>query len=265
MSTAAILTAAGSGVRLGRDLPKALVEVAGAPMVLHAARNLAASGVVDHVIVTAPPDLVSGYRELFAAEPTLGIPVTVTAGGGTRQESVGKAIAALPTSVEVVLVHDAARPFATPDLIRRVVETVRAGHRAVIPAVPVTDTIKQVSASSYAIGEPYRHVSGPQPDRDPDIESVAFTPPREHLRVTQTPQGFDRRTLDRAFAAGAARGAVVTDDAALVEGIGVEVVAIPGHESAAKITTERDLLIAELIHRDAESGDVDPAPAEAAE
>jgi len=238
---------------LGRDQPKALVEVDGTPMMVHAARNLAASGVVDALIVTAPAELVDQYQEMFNADTDLSIPVTVIPGGGTRQESVQQAVTALPTTVDVVLVHDAARPFASPDLVRRVVETVQNGHRAVVPALPVTDTIKQVNSISYAIGEPYRRTAGPTPPPDSDIVPVAFTPPREHLRAVQTPQGFDRRTLDRAFVAGAARGAVATDDAALVEGIGVEVVTIPGEESAAKITTERDLRMAEMCHRDASS------------
>lgn len=248
MATAAILTAAGSGVRLGREQPKALVEIAGAPVFIHAARNLAASGAVDQLVVTAPRPRVQQYTEMLAADPYVTVPVTVIAGGGTRQESVARALDQLPKGFDVVLVHDAARPFAPPGLTKRVVDAVHAGNLAVIPALPVSDTIKQVTPTNFAIGEPYRRAVVPRKPRDPDVIPVAFTPPREHLRVIQTPQGFDRRTLERAFAAGAARGAVVTDDAALVEGLGVEVVTIPGDEAAAKITTERDLRIAEFLH-----------------
>jgi 2-C-methyl-D-erythritol 4-phosphate cytidylyltransferase len=245
MSTLAILTAAGSGTRLGRDVPKALVEVDGVPLVLHAARRLAASGVVDRLVVTAPPGAAAGVRALLAADPLVGLPAEVVDGGGTRQASVAAGLACAPDDVDVVLVHDAARPFAPAALVRRVVAAVRAGHPAVVPGLPVVDTIKTVSG-----GEPQG--AGAQ-ERGPvavAVEPVTGTPERAVLRAVQTPQGFDRALLERAHAAGAARAAAdhlaATDDAGLVEALGEAVVVVPGDEAAMKITTERDMHLVAL-------------------
>jgi 2-C-methyl-D-erythritol 4-phosphate cytidylyltransferase len=235
--TAAVLTAAGSGTRLGLPGPKALVELAGVPLVVHAARRLAASGVVLSVVVTVPPGRGAGFRALLGGpvRPGIGIPVTVVEGGGSRQASVAAGLAALGDDVDVVLVHDAARALASPALIRSVEAAVRAGHRAVVPGLPVADTIKQVA-------EP---VDGAAP--------VVATVPRATMRAVQTPQGFDRALLDAAHAAGADRAAdeatAATDDAALVEALGEQVWVVPGEESAMKITTTRDLAVAELLAR----------------
>lgn len=237
MTTAAILTAAGSGTRLGLPGPKALVELAGVPLVLHAARRLAASGVVASIVVTVPPGRAGGFRALLGGpvRPGLGVPVTVVEGSTSRQASVAAGLAALPAGVDVVLVHDAARALASPDLVRAVESAVRSGHRAVVPGLPVADTIKQV-------GDP---VDGAAP--------VVATVPRATMRAVQTPQGFDRALLDAAHAAGADRAAdeatAATDDAALVEALGERVWVVPGEEGAMKITTTRDLAVAELLAR----------------
>jgi 2-C-methyl-D-erythritol 4-phosphate cytidylyltransferase len=235
--TAAVLTAAGSGTRLGLPGPKALVELAGVPLVVHAARRLAASGVVLSVVVTAPPGRAGGFRALLGGpvRPGIGIPVTVVEGAGSRQASVAAGLAALGDDVDVVLVHDAARALASSDLIRSVEAAVRAGHRAVVPGLPVADTIKQVGET----------VDGVAP--------VLATVPRATMRAVQTPQGFDRALLDAAHAAGARRAAdestAATDDASLVEALGERVWVVPGEESAMKITTTRDLAVAELLAR----------------
>ncbi|RPF19803.1 2-C-methyl-D-erythritol 4-phosphate cytidylyltransferase [Myceligenerans xiligouense] len=231
MTTLAILTAAGSGARLGRDLPKALVGLGGIPLVLHAARRLAGSGVVDALVVTAPGGMRDVITHLLTADASVTIPVTVVDGGPTRQASVAAGLAAAGTSHEVVLVHDAARPLVPADLIRRVVGAVRAGHDAVVPGLPVTDTVKQV-----APGE--------------DAELVVGTPDRARLRAVQTPQGFTRELLERAHKAGQDRSGseavAATDDAGLVEALGEPVHIVRGDPAAAKITTERDLRIAAL-------------------
>jgi 2-C-methyl-D-erythritol 4-phosphate cytidylyltransferase len=235
--TAVVLTAAGSGTRLGPSGPKALVELAGVPLVLHAARRLGASGVVASLVVTVPPGRAAGFRALLAGpvRPGIGIPVAVVEGGPSRQASVAAGLAALPDDVDVVLVHDAARALASPALIRAVERAVRAGHRAVVPGLPVADTIKQVGAP----------VAGAAP--------VVATVPRATMRAVQTPQGFDRALLDAAHAAGAARAAdeatAATDDASLVEALGEQVWVVEGEESAMKITTTRDLAVAELLAR----------------
>ncbi|MBL0888170.1 2-C-methyl-D-erythritol 4-phosphate cytidylyltransferase [Myceligenerans indicum] len=231
MTTLAILTAAGSGARLGRDLPKALVDLGGFPLVLHAARRLAGSGVVDALIVTAPGGLRDVVAELLTADAYVTVPVTVVDGGPTRQASVAAGLAAAGAGHDVVLVHDAARPLVPEDLVRRVVAAVRAGHDAVVPGLPVTDTVKQVVPGDGA-------------------ELVLGTPDRAVLRAVQTPQGFTRELLERAHKAGEGRSgselAAATDDAGLVEALGEPVHIVRGDAAAAKITTERDLRVAAL-------------------
>lgn len=237
MPTAAILTAAGSGTRLGRPGPKALVELAGVPLVLHAAHRLAASGVVTSVVVTVPPGRAAAFHALLGGpRPGIGVPVTLVEGSTSRQASVAAGLAALPDDVDVVLVHDAARALASPGLVRTVERAVRAGHRAVVPGLPVADTLKQVGDETS---------DGARP--------VVATLPRSTLRAVQTPQGFDRALLDAAHAAGRDRAAdeatAATDDASLVEALGDQVWVVPGEEAAMKITTTRDLAVAELLAR----------------
>jgi len=239
VTTLAILTAAGSGTRLGRDLPKALVGLAGFPLVVHAARRLASSGVVDTLVVTCPAGLDAAVRDVLAQDPHVDVPVRVVEGGTTRQASVAAGLELAGPGDDVVLVHDAARPLAPPELVRRVVAAVRAGHRAVVPGLPVTDTVKRVAAA------PAEAAGGP------DVERVVETPDRALLRAVQTPQGFERTLLGRAHAEGAARaateGRAATDDAGLVEALGEDVHVVAGDEAAMKITTERDLLVAGLL------------------
>ncbi|MCL1871165.1 MAG: 2-C-methyl-D-erythritol 4-phosphate cytidylyltransferase [Promicromonosporaceae bacterium] len=231
MTTLAILTAAGSGTRLGRAIPKALVEVDGAPLVVHAARRLAASGVVDAIVVTAPAGRADELTAVVAGDAHVTVPVRAVEGGATRQQSVAAGLALAQPGDDVVLVHDAARPFASPDLVRRVVAAVRAGHRAVVPGLPVADTIKAVLAVA------------PSSASGGGVEPVTSTPDRASLRAVQTPQGFDRALLERAHAAGASRAADAhaTDDAGLVEALGEPVVVVEGEQAAAKITTEADM------------------------
>lgn len=236
MTTLAILTAAGSGSRLGRDLPKALVELDGVPLVLHAARRLAASEVVDRLVVTVPGGLHGTVESLLAGDSQVRVPVQVTDGGPTRQASVGAGLALALRTDDVVLVHDAARPLVPPELVRRVVLAVRSGHGAVVPGLPVTDTVKQVRP-------------------DGDAELVTGTPDRAMLRAVQTPQGFARDLLVRAHRTGAARAMAehlaATDDAGLVEALGEPVHIVQGDAAALKITTERDLWIASVVLHEA--------------
>jgi len=237
VTTLAILTAAGSGTRLGRDLPKALVALEGFPLVVHAARRLAASGVVDSLVVTCPAGLDAAVRDVVAQDPHVDVPVRVVEGGATRQASVAAGLALAGPDDDVVLVHDAARPLAPPRLVRRVVEAVRAGHGAVVPGLPVTDTVKRVAPASSAGGA--------------GVERVVETPDRAALRAVQTPQGFDRAVLELAHARGASRataeGLAATDDAGLVEALGETAYVVRGEETAMKITTERDLRVAALL------------------
>jgi 2-C-methyl-D-erythritol 4-phosphate cytidylyltransferase len=215
---AVLVPAAGLGVRLGPGTPKALRTLAGEPMLVHAVRRIAAAPSVALIVVAAPPTDVAPVGTLLAAVA----PVTVVAGGPTRQESVAAALARVPPDVAVVLVHDAARALAPPGLIERVAAAVRAGHDAVIPVLPVVDTVKEVAADDGVIG----------------------TVDRAALRVVQTPQGFRRAVLARAH-----RAAVdaLTDDAGLVERLGVRVHCVPGDERALKITRPFDLAVAEAL------------------
>jgi 2-C-methyl-D-erythritol 4-phosphate cytidylyltransferase len=227
MTVAAVLVAAGSGSRLGHELPKAFVPVGGEPLVVHAARSLLAGGDVSALVVVVPADRSEDARALLAGLPC---PVTVVAGGTARQASVAAGLAALPDEADVVLVHDAARPFPPADLVARVVGAVRAGHPAVVPALPVTDTVKRVGPGD-GTGEP-----------------VVETVPRGALRAVQTPQGFARDVLVAAHAAAAARahdeGTAASDDAGLLEERGVPVWVVVGDERAAKVTTATDLWLA---------------------
>lgn len=156
----------------------------------------------------------------------LGEKATVVAGGADRTESVSLALAALPGNPDFVLVHDAARALTPPALVGRVVDALRAGHGAVVPALPPSDTIKAVDANGAVLG----------------------TPERAGLRAVQTPQGFATELLLSAYRA--SRGAAgFTDDASLVERLGGQVQVVDGDPLAFKITTRLDLLLAQAIVR----------------
>ncbi|WP_037573839.1 2-C-methyl-D-erythritol 4-phosphate cytidylyltransferase [Phaeacidiphilus oryzae] len=234
-----MVPAAGRGERLGPGAPKALRELGGVPILVHAVRALLGARSVRTVVVAAPADGVPGVRALLdehGLPGQLGKDVRVVAGGETRQESVRLALAALPEETEVVLVHDAARPLVPVEVIEAVAGAVAAGSDAVVPAVPLADTVKQV--------EPAARPGGPEP--------VVGTPERARLRAVQTPQGFRHRLLvdvhAKALAAeGTSDEAPVTDDAGLVERFGGRVVVVPGHEEAFKVTRPLDLVLAEAV------------------
>jgi 2-C-methyl-D-erythritol 4-phosphate cytidylyltransferase len=218
---AGIVPAAGRGERLGPGAPKALRLLGGVPMLVHAVRNLAAARHVSLVVVAAPPDQAGEVRALLA-DHHAGAPLRVVAGGATRRESVRAALAALPDEVGIVLVHDAARPLAPVELVDAVAAAVRAGADAVVPGLPVTDTVKRVEG-----------------------EVVVETLDRSALRAVQTPQGFRRAVLEEAHLFPDALDA--TDDAGLVERAGHPVVVVAGADEAFKVTRPLDLLLAEVV------------------
>lgn len=254
MSVVALVPAAGRGERLGLGVAKAFVPVGDRPLLWHAVCGVLAAGCVDVVVVAAPePDL---DRAADVLTP-FGGAVVVVAGGSDRIESVRLALYradAMLAAVEAVLVHDAARALAPPGVFTAVVAAVRAGRDAVVPVLPLVDTVKQVDASGR----------------------VSATVDRTTLRSVQTPQGFAPDVLRRAHAAaltaavaaagGAPRAAraraagdgvalpAVTDDAGLVEAIGEPVYTVPGHPAAFKITTEFDLALAEMLLARAHAG-----------
>ncbi|SCF68944.1 2-C-methyl-D-erythritol 4-phosphate cytidylyltransferase [Streptomyces sp. Ncost-T10-10d] len=229
--TAAVIPAAGRGVRLGPGAPKALRALGGTPMLIHAVRAMAASRSVSLVVVVAPPDGAAEVKNLLDEHA---LPertdYLVVPGGETRQESVRLGLDALPEGVCVVLVHDAARPLVPVDTVDAVIEAVRDGAPAVVPALPLADTVKEVE---------------PGPPGEP--EPVLGTPVRARLRAVQTPQGFDRDTLVRAHKTVAVGGEGATDDAGMVEQLGAPVVVVPGHEEAFKVTRPLDLVLAEAV------------------
>jgi 2-C-methyl-D-erythritol 4-phosphate cytidylyltransferase len=235
MSTAVCILAAGAGERLRAGVPKALALLAGEPLLVHAVRGvLGAREVagVAQVVVAVPAGTEQGVRAQLASLAGVGgagPALDVVAGGPSRAASVARALAALDDDVDVVLVHDAARPLTPPSLVDAVVAAVRAGAPAVVPGLPLADTVKQVDAAGTVVG----------------------TPARQHLRAVQTPQGFRRDVLERAYAEADLRGApAVTDDAGLVElldGPPVPVRVVPGAVEALKVTTPADLVLAEAL------------------
>lgn len=216
MSTVAVVPAAGSGERLAAGRPKAFVHLGGRPMLEHALDGLRNSGVVDSVVVAVPPNRTDQAKLVFGGD------AIIVAGGSDRTESVRLALAAVEDA-EYVLVHDAARALTPASLIVRVVQALQAGHSAVVPGLPVTDTIKAVDANGVVLG----------------------TPERSGLRAVQTPQGFRMDLLRRAYERAGASG--FTDDASVVESTGAQVQIVDGDPLAFKITTPNDLLLAEAI------------------
>lgn len=214
---AAILVAAGSGQRLGADVPKAFVEVAGRSLLARAIATFAASPAIDVLVVVAPSSHLAAAAALSTAP--------VVAGADTRQGSVAAGLAALSPDVEYVLVHDVARPFVPAAVIDAVLAALRAGAAAVVPVVPIHDTVRRI-------------------DVDGALDGLVD---RATLAAVQTPQGFPRAVL--AAAHEAAGRHVATDDAALVEALGHRVVAVAGDERAFKITTPQDLAYAETLAR----------------
>ncbi|GED99628.1 2-C-methyl-D-erythritol 4-phosphate cytidylyltransferase [Gordonia spumicola] len=207
-----MIPAAGMGTRLGEPVPKAFVEVGGVTLLERSVTAALASGVVDDVVVAVPEELIDRARQVAPA-------ARVVVGGSERSDSVRAALAV--TDADLVLVHDAARPLTPPGLFAAVVDALIAGAEAVVPGLPVADTLKRVD----------------------DADLVADTVDRSVLRAVQTPQGFTARLLRRAHES--AQDA--TDDAGLVEALGVPVHVIAGDAMAFKVTTPFDLRLARLL------------------
>lgn len=221
-SVGVVVVAAGSGSRLGAARPKAFVELAGEPILVHALRGVHAVDDVCALAVVVPQDCVAEATELVDLH--LGCPcfaTTVVAGGAERTDSVRAGLAALPDDLDIVLVHDAARCLTPATVFARVIDAVAGGAAGAVPGIPVVDTVKTVDASGVITG----------------------TPDRAALRAIQTPQGFGAAVLREAYAA----GVYATDDAALVELLGHRVVVVDGDPLALKITTAADLERAERL------------------
>jgi 2-C-methyl-D-erythritol 4-phosphate cytidylyltransferase/2-C-methyl-D-erythritol 2,4-cyclodiphosphate synthase len=219
---AAIIVAAGRGLRFGGDLPKQFLEVRGRSLVQRAVDAFAASPHVQDVVLVLPGDVAAHPEQAVTLPPA----VRVVAGGERRQDSVAAGFDAVPAAAEVVLVHDAARPFVTASLIARAIAAAES-HGAAIVALPARDTVKR--------GEPRG-----------DAVQIVETIPRESVHLAQTPQAFRREILAEAVSIGRA-GAEATDEAALAEAAGHPVVLVEGDPHNIKVTTPADLPIAAAI------------------
>jgi len=219
-----IVVAAGRGARFGGEGPKQYRTVGGVPVVLRAVRPFAAHPEVARIaLVLPPPDAASPPP--FLAELS-DQQLTLVPGGAERTDSVAAGLAALGAECLVVLVHDGARPFPDRGVIDAVIAHARRGEGAVA-AVPVSDTLKEAATD--------------------DPTRVARTVPRERLWRAQTPQGFPRALLERAYVRARQEGLSATDDATLVEGCGATVRLVPDSFRNLKITTPDDLALAELV------------------
>lgn len=223
MRVFAIVAAAGQGTRLGAEIPKAYVRLQGRSLLEHSVAAMAASGVVDEVLVTVSPEMEDYARKLLIDAP---LPLHFVHGAGERVDSVWQGVQAVPASDGVVLVHDAARALTPPGMIARVTQTVLSGAVAVAPVVPVADTIKVVAG-----------------------DQIVDTPDRSTLRAVQTPQGFLlsalREANDAYFASD--RSFLATDDASLMEWMGHRVTTVQGDPMAFKITTPIDYKLAQAV------------------
>jgi len=231
MKASAIIVAAGSGTRLGFDVPKAFVELGGRTLLWYSLRTIGAVAPIEEAVVTVPPAMEPQARAQVRAAG-LEIPVKLTPGGAERQDSVRIALGLTSAEAELVVVHDAARPFATPAMFAA---TLAAAERlgGAISATPVADTLKRVGAGAGR--------------SDGNDRAIVGTVAREGLWQAQTPQAFRRTLLIRAHDRAVLDALVATDDADLVERLGATVAVVDGSTLNFKITTADDLRLAELL------------------
>jgi 2-C-methyl-D-erythritol 4-phosphate cytidylyltransferase/2-C-methyl-D-erythritol 2,4-cyclodiphosphate synthase len=215
MKVSVIIAAGGQGTRLGAGVPKQWLAVGGRTLLERSIAAFDAHPRVDEIVVVVPPGT------LDAPVPATATPQRVVPGGARRQDSVAEGFAAVAPDAGVILVHDAARPFVAADVIDRAIDGALASG-AVIPAVPVHDTVKQVDRAR------------------PGGDVIVATLPRETLVLAQTPQAFRRDVLAAAIDAGR-KGASGTDEAMLAEQAGHEVRIVAGDDANVKITTAADL------------------------
>src|ERR1700723_4544886 len=225
---AAIIPAAGLGTRMGAEMPKQFLELDGMPLVIFTLRRLAAcSAITDFFLSTRADDVVALQDKV--AKAALGRPARVVHGGDTRQQSVANALAQLDPSTEIVLVHDAVRPFVTREQIERVIAEARARGAAIL-GLPAIDTIKEVKRASL-------------PE---DVALISATIPRERIVLAQTPQAFAYALLRDAFRKAQQDGVTASDEAALVERFGRDVFVVLGSERNIKITRPGDMELAQF-------------------
>ncbi|WP_246846935.1 MULTISPECIES: 2-C-methyl-D-erythritol 4-phosphate cytidylyltransferase [unclassified Corynebacterium] len=226
----ALLAAAGQGTRLGANLPKAYVPLAGESLLVRSVRTMVQCAIIDEIIVVVSADMRDYAQQLLVEAGLLEqhIPISLVSGGKERADSIWAGLQQISSDEAVVLVHDAARALTPPEMITRVAQAVLAGKPAVIPVLPVSDTIKIVHD-----------------------DCVVDTPDRAQLRAVQTPQGFQLSHLRRAnrayYMGDHTHQFIPTDDASLMEWHGHRISCVPGDSRALKITTPLDFALAEII------------------
>jgi 2-C-methyl-D-erythritol 4-phosphate cytidylyltransferase len=221
MSVLAIIPAAGMGLRMGSGTPKQFLSLEGVPIFVHTLRKFSSSSAIDAIYLGVRPEEMERARQTLASE-RLAKPVQVVSGGATRHETVAKALEAMPPDTELVLVHDAVRPFVELEMISRVAEAARRDGAAIL-GIPSVDTVKQVE----------RHI-------------ILGTLPRERIVLAQTPQAFRFVILRDAFSRAGEEGFVGTDESSLVERLGINVTVLMGSDRNIKITKPSDLALARL-------------------
>jgi 2-C-methyl-D-erythritol 4-phosphate cytidylyltransferase len=226
MKTVAIIPAGGAGRRMGGGVPKQFLPLSGIPLLVRTLQAFQRSPLIDEIFLAVPEGDIPAVRQGIVEGHGLSKIGLVLAGGSERQDSVGNALMHVRDDHRIVLVHDGVRPFVAAELIRRVVAAAEE-HGAAAVGVPVRDTVKAVSAAGV----------------------VVKTVDREGLWLTQTPQAFHRQIILAAYAKAAQEGFSGTDDASLVERMGIPVRMIPGDHDNIKVTTAEDLVLGEIIIR----------------
>src|SRR6202050_2134988 len=233
---AAIIPAAGLGTRMGAEMPKQFLELDGTPLLIFTLRRLAAStAITDFFISTRADEVIS--LEDKVAKAGLGRPARVVHGGDTRQQSVANALAQVDPSTEIVLVHDAVRPFVTTAQIDRVIAEARERGAAIL-GIPAIDTVKEVKRTSLP----------------PDVALIETTIPRERVVLAQTPQAFSYPLLRDASRAAEKDGVVGSDESSLVERFGHDVYVVLGSERNLKITRPADMDLARFYLQQERAG-----------
>jgi 2-C-methyl-D-erythritol 4-phosphate cytidylyltransferase len=223
---AAIIPAAGLGTRMGADMPKQFLELDGMPLIIFTLKRLAACpAITDFFVATRAEDVVSLQDRV--AKAGLGRPARVVHGGDTRQQSVANALAQVDPATEIVLVHDAVRPFVTREQIERVIAEARTRGAAIL-GIPAIDTVKEVKRASLPA----------------DVALISATIPRERIVLAQTPQAFSYALLRDAFRKAQDDDVSASDEAAVVERFGHEVFVVLGSERNLKITRPSDMDLA---------------------
>jgi 2-C-methyl-D-erythritol 4-phosphate cytidylyltransferase len=223
---AAILPAAGLGTRMGAGAPKQFLELDGVPILILTLRRIAVCSLVTSIIISTRADEIERLQSLISREK-FSQPIKIVKGGDTRQESVAQALITVSEDTDLVLIHDAVRPFVTVDQITRVIEEARRCKAAIL-GIPAMDTVKEVKRASL-------------PE---DVALITATVPRERVVLAQTPQVFDAKLLKEAFALAAADGVNASDESGLIEKLGHDVHVVLGSERNIKITKPADMDLA---------------------